>query len=262
MTGVGVALAVDVLDDGPVTALDGSFGSTRSARSWSSSSDSSRCIATAYGVGYVRAELDHGHTTAGAARASYGTLVQLFVAAMLIAVLADNLGVMWVAIEATTIATAFLVGHRRTRASLEASWKYVVIGSVGIALAFLGTVLVYFASRHAGGERRRRRSTGRHSVDARADASTPACVRLAVGLLVLGYGTKVGLGADAHLAARRAQPGPRARVGAHVRRVAVGRVLRAAALQGHRRRRARPELPAWPARRRRRCCRSPSPRRC
>jgi len=58
--------------------------------------------------------------------------------------------VIWVAIEATTVATAFLVGHRRTRAALEATWKYVVICSVGIALAFLGTILLYFASLYAG----------------------------------------------------------------------------------------------------------------
>ena len=54
-----------------------------------------------------------------------------------------NVGVLWVAVEATTVVTTFLVGHRRTKGSLEASWKYIVICSVGIALAFLGTVLVY-----------------------------------------------------------------------------------------------------------------------
>jgi hypothetical protein len=69
---------------------------------------------------------------------------------MLAAVTTNNVAVMWVAIEATTVATAFLVGHRRTRPALEATWKYVVICSVGIALAFLGTVLLYFASLGAG----------------------------------------------------------------------------------------------------------------
>ncbi len=63
---------------------------------------------------------------------------------------ANNIGVVWVAIEATTVVTAFLVGHRRTRTALEATWKYVIICSVGIAIAFLGTVLLYFAARHAG----------------------------------------------------------------------------------------------------------------
>jgi hydrogenase-4 component F len=65
---------------------------------------------------------------------------------MSVAVLADNLGVLWVAVEATTIVTAFLVGHRRTRESVEAAWKYVVLCSVGVAIAFLGTVCVYAAA--------------------------------------------------------------------------------------------------------------------
>lgn len=190
VTGVGVALAVDVVEHGPVTALDGLLRIDALSAFMVIVIGLVSLVATAYGVGYVRAELLHGHTTQGGARI-YGALVQLFVAAMLVAVVADNLGVLWVAIEATTIATAFLVGHRRTRASLEASWKYVVIGSVGVALAFLGTVLVYFASRHAGG-----------STDAALNWSTlvreaprfdPGVLRLAIGMVVLGYGTKVGL---------------------------------------------------------------------
>ena len=110
---------------------------------------------------------------------------------MLLAVLAANLGVLWVAVEATTVATTFLVGHRRTKGSLEASWKYIVICSVGIALAFLGTVLVYLAAIHAGGH-------SAHALDwtslmATARHLDPSVMRLAFALLVLGYGTKVGL---------------------------------------------------------------------
>jgi hydrogenase-4 component F len=98
---------------------------------------------------------------------------------------------MWVAVEGTTIVTTFLVGHRRTRGSLEASWKYVVICSVGIALAFLGTVLVYLAALHVAGH-------GPHPLnwDSLVTLSTrldPGVTRLAFSLLVLGYGTKVGL---------------------------------------------------------------------
>ena len=121
----------------------------------------------------------------------YGMLVQAFVGFMLLAVLAANVGVLWVAVEATTIVTVFLVGHRRTRGSLEAAWKYIVICSVGIALAFLGTVLVYLAALHAGGH-------SAHALDwtslvAHAHRFDPSLMRLAFGLLVLGYGTKVGL---------------------------------------------------------------------
>ena len=77
---------------------------------------------------------------------------------MALAVVATSIGVMWVAIEATTVITAFLVGHRRTRAALEATWKYVIICSFGIALAFLGTVLIYFAGAQPG-------EPGNHSLD-------------------------------------------------------------------------------------------------
>ena len=151
---------------------------------------------------------------------------------MLVAVLAANLGVMWVAVEATTIATTFLVGHRRTDGALEASWKYMVICSVGIALAFLGTVLIYFAALHASGHAAG--SLDWTSLMAAAHRLDPGVVRLAMGLLVLGYGTKVGLAPmhswlpDAHSQA----PAPGLR--AHVRGPAHRGLLCAAALQGDR----------------------------
>ena len=110
---------------------------------------------------------------------------------MLLAVLAASLGVMWVAVEATTIATTFLVGHRRTDGALEASWKYMVICSAGIALAFLGTVLVYFAALHAGGHPAG--SLDWTSLMAAARRLNPGVMRLAMALIVLGYGTKAGL---------------------------------------------------------------------
>jgi hydrogenase-4 component F len=147
-------------------------------------------LATWASIGYIDAELAHGHTDRKGANL-YAVLVPVFLAAMASAVLANNIGVMWVAIEATTVATAFLVGHRRTRDALEATWKYVVICSVGIALAFLGTVLVYFASLHAGAA-----SGDALNIDvllAHASRLDPAVTRLGAGLLLLGYGTKAGL---------------------------------------------------------------------
>ncbi|HWB35171.1 MAG TPA: proton-conducting transporter membrane subunit, partial [Rugosimonospora sp.] len=126
-----------------------------------------------------------------AERRRYLVLTQLFLACMCLAVLADNLGLLWVAVEATTIVTAFLVGHRRTRASVEAAWKYVVLCSVGVAIAFLGTVCVYAASVAAGGH-------GFTALDwtylsATAPHLDPALTRLAAGLILLGFGTKAGL---------------------------------------------------------------------
>ncbi|WP_248961476.1 proton-conducting transporter transmembrane domain-containing protein [Sphaerisporangium perillae] len=140
--------------------------------------------------GYLAAEVAAGHTGERAAR-RYGILTQAFVAAMALAVLAASLGVLWVAVEATTILTAFLVGHRRTRQAVEAAWKYVVICSVGIALALLGIVLTNYAAVHA-----RVPSAGvldwavlaGHAADL-----DPGVMRIAVALLVLGFGTKAGL---------------------------------------------------------------------
>ena len=74
----------------------------------------------------------------------YQIFVNLFAFTMLCAVTTNNVGLMWVAIEATTIASAMLIALDVSKASVEASWKYVLLGSVGIALAFAGTVLAYF----------------------------------------------------------------------------------------------------------------------
>ncbi|MCQ0009167.1 proton-conducting transporter transmembrane domain-containing protein [Actinomadura madurae] len=118
-------------------------------------------------------------------------LVQLFLAAMAAAVLADNLGLVWVALEATTIVTAFLVGHHRDRAGAEAAWKYMVLCSVGIALAFLATVCLNIASLHAGAEGSAALDWSALSQDAaRLDHDV---LRLAAALAVLGFGTKAGL---------------------------------------------------------------------
>jgi hydrogenase-4 component F len=147
-------------------------------------------LATSASIGYVNTELAQDHTDAGGARL-YGVLTPAFLAAMVLVLCANNIGVAWVAIEATTVVTAFLVGHRRTRTALEATWKYVVVCSVGIAVAFLGTVLLYFAARHAG-------APAAHALDldvlsTYATGLDPAVTRLAGGLLLIGYGAKAGL---------------------------------------------------------------------
>ena len=147
-------------------------------------------VATWAGRYSLEEELASGRTDAWGAR-RYSTLVPLFLAAMVLAVLAANLGVLWAAIAATTVITAFLVGHRRTTTSLEATWKYVVICSVGIAIAYLGTVLVYFAGRSAGLD-------GADALDwvalsSHAATLDPDVMRLAFALLVVGFGTKAGL---------------------------------------------------------------------
>jgi hydrogenase-4 component F len=98
------------------------------------------------------------------------------------------MGVMWVAVEATTIATAFLVGQRGTRKAIEAAWKYVVLGSVGVAIAFLGIVLIYAATPSG--------STATLSwiaLTSGGQALNPAVARIGIALAVLGFATKAGL---------------------------------------------------------------------
>lgn len=147
-------------------------------------------LATWAGIGYLEAEVAHGHADARVARV-YGALTAAFLAAMVVAVCANNIGVIWIAIEATTVITAFLVGHRRTRGALEATWKYVVICSVGIAIAFLGTVLLYYAAEHAGAPAAA--ALNLDVLTTRASGLNPDIARLAGGLLLIGYGAKVGL---------------------------------------------------------------------
>ncbi len=147
-------------------------------------------LVTGASIGYLDIELGRGHTDSRGARA-YGSLTAAFLAAMVIAVCANNLGVIWVAIEATTVITAFLVGHRRTRLALEATWKYVVICSVGIAIAFLGTVLLYYAAEHAGAPPGS--ALNLDVLAAYAGRLDPGTARLAGGLLLIGYGAKAGL---------------------------------------------------------------------
>ncbi|WP_327004349.1 proton-conducting transporter membrane subunit [Dactylosporangium sp. NBC_01737] len=135
---------------------------------------------------YLAAE----HTSTSRAR-WYGVLLHLFIAAMATAVLAGNLGILWVAVEATTIVTAFLVGHHRSRTALEAAWKYVVICSAAIAVAFLGLVLLYYAARHAGlGSEQ---ALDWATLTGYAHQLDPAVTRIAVGLAVVGFGAKAGL---------------------------------------------------------------------
>jgi hydrogenase-4 component F len=147
-------------------------------------------LATWAGMSYVDVELAHAHIDQRGAR-QYGVLTPAFLAAMVLAVCANNIGVVWVAIEATTVITAFLVGHRRTRTALEATWKYVVICSVGIAVAFLGTVLLYFAARCA--DAPAAAALNLDVLAAHARGLDPAVARLAGGLLLVGYGAKAGL---------------------------------------------------------------------
>ncbi|NBH01718.1 proton-conducting transporter membrane subunit [Amycolatopsis sp. SID8362] len=183
-----VALAVTVAVSGPRTALGGPARADALSAFMLIVIAAVGLLATAATPAYLRAEIDSGRATPRTAT-RHSVLVQLFLAAMALAVLAADLGVLWVAIEATTIVTAFLVGQRRTRQAVEAAWKYVVICSAGIALALLGTFLLNYAAQHAPGTPGLDLAALTHA----APGLDPGVTRIAIALLIIGFGTKAGL---------------------------------------------------------------------
>src|ERR1035441_638339 len=186
----GIGLAARVVHGPPITAFGGALRVDALSAFMVIVIGAIGVLATWQSVRYLSLEIAAGRSSRRHA-SLYSALVQGFVTAMLLAVLAGNVGVMWVAVEATTIITTFLVGYRQTRGSLEASWKYIAICSVGIAMAFLGTVLVYLAALHVG--HHLHASLDWTSLMAVSHHLDPGVMRLAFALLVLGYGTKVGL---------------------------------------------------------------------
>jgi hydrogenase-4 component F len=121
----------------------------------------------------------------------YHIFINLFIAAMLLAVAANNVGVMWIAIEATTVFSAFLIPLKLSKASVEASWKYILIGSVGIALAFAGTVLAYFDFVALSG--RVENALNWSVLLEIAPTLHGEVIQLAFVFLLIGYGTKAGI---------------------------------------------------------------------
>ena len=143
-----------------------------------------------FSASYIGHELETGRLAPAHLRFYHATF-QLLMFAMNMALMANNIGLMWVSIELATLTTVLMVGMYRTHAALEAAWKYFILGSVGIALALFGTILVYMAALPVVGE----------GLDAmnwtvlirRVGAFDPALLNVAFVFLLLGYGTKVGL---------------------------------------------------------------------
>jgi hydrogenase-4 component F len=139
---------------------------------------------------YMRIESEHGRVKPQHLRL-YHSMYQLFIAAMLLALTSNNMGILWVAMEAATLSTVLLVTLYRTPASLEAGWKYFILCSVGIAQALFGTILLYFAAeRVLGGSMTALLWTNLNEVKGQLE---PAVLTLAFVFLLVGYGTKVGL---------------------------------------------------------------------
>ncbi len=143
-----------------------------------------------FSASYIAHELDTGRLTPAYLR-FYHAMYQALLFAMNLALLANNIGLLWVAIELATLITVLMVGLYRTRAALEAAWKYFILGSLGIALALFGTILVYLAAQPTMGEGLPAMAWDR--LLAHAKAFDPALLNLAFVFLLLGYGTKAGL---------------------------------------------------------------------
>lgn len=139
---------------------------------------------------YMRIERDHGKMTPVRMRL-YHSMYQLFMFTMLLALLTNNMGILWVAMEGATLATVLLVSVYRTATSLEAAWKYFILCGVGIALALFGTILLYLAAdRQLGADTDALLWTNLNAIKTHLE---PAIMSLAFVFLLVGYGTKMGL---------------------------------------------------------------------
>ena len=143
-----------------------------------------------FSASYIGHEIETGRLKPNHVR-FYHAMYQVLMFAMNLALIANNIGLMWVAIELATLTTVLMVGIYRTHEALEAAWKNFILGSVGIALALFGTILIYMAARPVIGE----------GPDAmvwtilitKAANFDPDLLNVAFVFLLLGYGTKVGL---------------------------------------------------------------------
>ncbi|HSN17183.1 MAG TPA: hydrogenase 4 subunit F [Gammaproteobacteria bacterium] len=140
---------------------------------------------------YMRIEEAHGRLNAKRLRL-YHSMFQLFMFTMLLALTTNNMGLLWVAMEAATLATVLLVSLYRTPASIEAAWKYFILCGVGIAQALFGTILLYFAAEKVLGSSGTTALLWTHLNLVKTQLE-PTVLALAFVFLLVGYGTKVGL---------------------------------------------------------------------
>jgi hypothetical protein len=143
-----------------------------------------------FSASYIEHEVEIGRLDAARLRFYHG-MYQAFMFSMLLALTANNLGIMWVAVEGATLATALMVSLYRTREAIEAAWKYFILCGVGIALALFGTILMYLAAQPVMGGGAQ--AMAWQLILAQVGGFDPAILNLAFVFLLAGYGTKVGL---------------------------------------------------------------------
>jgi hydrogenase-4 component F len=143
-----------------------------------------------FSASYIAHEIDTGRLTPRFLR-FYHAMYRTLMFAMNLALTANNIGLLWVAVELATLTTVLMVGIYRTHEALEAAWKYFILGSVGIALALFGTILVYMAARPVIGDGHD--AMVWTALMEKAGSFSPELLNVAFVFLMLGYGTKVGL---------------------------------------------------------------------
>ena len=186
----GVGLAVHVYYEGPMIA-GGNFFFVDAFNVYLTVLTAFVSMTTAiFSRRYMRREREHGRVSHWGMR-FYHAMFQLFIFAMLLALLTNNIGVLWIAMELATLSTVLLVSLYRTPRAIEAAWKYFILCGVGIAQALFGTVLLYFAAEKVLGEGGEALLwTNLIQVSGQLE---PTVLRLAFVFLMVGYGTKVGL---------------------------------------------------------------------
>jgi hydrogenase-4 component F len=187
---LGLVLAGQVFRDNFVTTPQGFFYADALSAYIILIVCGSALIVAIYSVGYLNQQVRKRNVDTKQLRLYY-LLLNLFCFTMLLVVIANNLGILWIGVEATTLATAFLVAFYDRESSIEAAWKYVIICSVGIALALFGIILTYYSALNVV-----------HSTDNPLNWTTlmsiaksldPSVLKLAFIFILIGFGTKAGL---------------------------------------------------------------------
>ncbi|MHB8793217.1 MAG: proton-conducting transporter transmembrane domain-containing protein [Thermoleophilia bacterium] len=141
-----------------------------------------------YSIGYLREEVRKEIIGFSRVR-QYWVLFHLFLMAMFFAVVTVSPIMMWIAIEATTLSTAFLISFYNKASSMEAAWKYLIINSIGLLLGFFGTLLFLTPEQGSGMEK----FIDWGALAESASSMNPSLVKIAFIFVLIGYGTKVGL---------------------------------------------------------------------
>jgi len=188
---LGIALLQEVLDRGVVTEWN-EFLCADALSAWMVLLISAVSLGTSlYAGNYFQRDLAAKTITLGRVR-EFFVLTPLFVAGMFLVVLANNLGVMWFAVEATALSSVLLVALYNRKTSLEAAWKYIILGSLGLALALFGTVFLYAAAIGPHASEKLPSFNWSHLITV-APRFDQGLIKLAFVFALIGYGTKAGL---------------------------------------------------------------------